>query len=70
VLARARRLVTAKPGVLTPLQRGALRLEARCGHDKATVALANRLARIFWAVWKHDRHYNLAYAMISACPDH
>jgi len=25
---------------------------------KATVALANRLARIVWATWKYERPYN------------
>lgn len=34
------------------LQTWALRLEAQRGHNKAAVALANKLARIAWAVWK------------------
>ncbi len=33
------------------LQMWALRLEAQRGHNKAAVALANKLARIVWAVW-------------------
>jgi len=32
----------------------ALRLQNRRGHNRATVALANKLARIAWAVWTHD----------------
>jgi len=32
----------------------ALHLEKLRGHNKAAVALANKLARIIWAVWKHD----------------
>ena len=36
------------------LQRWALRVELRCGHNKATVALANRLARIAWRVWQRS----------------
>jgi transposase len=28
------------------------------GHNKATVALANKLARICWAVWKHNTDFN------------
>ena len=32
----------------------ALQLQALRGHNKAAVALANKLARIVWAVWKHD----------------
>lgn len=39
------------------LQRWALRVELRCGHNKATVALANRLARIAWRVWRDQRAY-------------
>jgi transposase len=30
----------------------ALELEHRCGHNKAAVAVANKLARIVWAVWR------------------
>src|SRR5207245_5390537 len=37
----------------TSLQSWALRLERLRGHNKAAVALANKLARIAWAVWKH-----------------
>ena len=39
------------------LQLWALRLELRCGHNKATVALANRLARIAWRIWCDQRPY-------------
>jgi hypothetical protein len=35
----------------------ALRLERKLGHNKAAVALANKLARISWAVWKNDRNF-------------
>lgn len=34
------------------LQSWALRIQAQRGHNKAAVALANKLARIAWAVWK------------------
>jgi transposase len=34
-----------------------LRLEQRAGHNRATVALANKLARIVWAIWRHDREF-------------
>lgn len=40
-----------------PLQLWALRVELRCGHNKATIALANRLARIAWRVWRDERPY-------------
>jgi transposase len=39
------------------LQRWVLGVELRTGHNKATVALANRLARIAWRVWKDQRPY-------------
>ena len=34
-----------------------LRLEQRRGHNKATIALANKLARIVWAVWRRDAEF-------------
>jgi transposase len=36
----------------------ALRLEKTAGHNKATVALANKIVRILYSVWKHDRDYS------------
>ena len=39
------------------LQRWVLGVELRTGHNKATVALANRIARIAWRVWKDQRPY-------------
>ena len=39
------------------LRQWALKLEKRVGHNKATVALANKLARIAWAVWRNDRNF-------------
>ena len=43
---------------LTQLQAWALQ-RARSGHsNKATVALANKLVRITWAVWHHNRSFN------------
>jgi transposase len=35
----------------------ALRLEKTAGHNKATVALANKIVRILYSVWKHDRDF-------------
>ena len=57
VLARAKQLQkTQQP--LSRLHRWALQLEQRVGHNKATVALANKLARICWVVWKTNSDFN------------
>jgi transposase len=47
VLCHAQRASSPKP-----LQAWALRLQHLRGHNKAAVALANKLARVVWAVWK------------------
>ena len=39
------------------LRTWALALQKRSRHNKAAVALANKLARIAWAVWKRGREY-------------
>jgi transposase len=39
------------------LRAWALRLELARGHNRAAVALANRLARIAWAVWARERDF-------------
>jgi len=39
------------------LRSWALRLEHKIGHNKAAAALANKLARITWAVWIDDRDF-------------
>jgi transposase len=41
----------------TMLQRWALHLEQRRGHNVATVAVANKLARIVWAVWTSQQPF-------------
>lgn len=42
---------------LDRLRTWALEVQARTNHNKATCALANKLARIAWAVWvKHERY--------------
>jgi transposase len=39
------------------LRAWALIVEKRRGHNKAAIALANKLARIIWAVWKSGSGY-------------
>ena len=46
---------------LDRLRNWALEVQARTNHNKATCALANKLARIAWAVWvKHERFQSQA----------
>jgi len=42
---------------LDRLRTWALRVETHRGHNKAAVALANKLARTAWALWMHDTDY-------------
>ena len=61
VLLTAQRQAAAhKP--LTGLQPWAVQLAARKGHNKTTIAVANKLARIVWAVWARDAAYTAAPA--------
>jgi transposase len=43
---------------LDRLRTWALATRQRCGYNKATVALANKLARIVWATWKYQRPFD------------
>jgi transposase len=43
----------------SPLQAWALEREQSHGHNKAAVALANKLARIAWAVWSKDHIFQI-----------
>jgi len=42
---------------LDRLRTWALDLQERRGHNKAAVALANKLARIVWATWRYERNF-------------
>ena len=49
------------------LKAWALEVQARTNHNKATCALANKLARIAWAVWtKHEKYQSAAVAIDTA----
>ena len=53
VLAHAKRANAPRDG----LRAWALGRERARGHNKAAVALANKLAPIVWAVWRHERSF-------------
>jgi transposase len=48
-----------KMGQLDRLRQWALDVEKRTNHNKAATALANKLARIVWAVWKDHRTFQV-----------
>jgi transposase len=56
LLAAHRALRAGRP--LDRLRWWALECERQRGHNKATVALANRIARIVWATWKYERPFD------------
>jgi transposase len=56
LLAAHRQQRTGRP--LDHLRQWAITCERQRGHNVATVALANRLARIVWATWKHGRSFD------------
>jgi transposase len=64
VLAGAQRMArVGKP--LDRLRTWAVALQQRQGTNKATVALANKLARIVWATWRHERTFDGNWARAS-----
>ena len=63
VLQQALKLHQAMPQRLSYLQRWVVGIEQRRGYNKATAALANKLARIAWASWRHDRVFDGNYAL-------
>ena len=54
VLWTSRRRIQAGRIPPTPFQHWAVTLAARRGQNKAVIGVANKLARIIWAVWYHD----------------
>jgi transposase len=57
VLRSAQRHATGK-APLTRLHQWALSVQARRGHNKAAIAVANKLGRIVWAVWARDTEFD------------
>jgi transposase len=57
-LLAAKRCKARTPERLTQLQRWALDIADRIDHNKAAVALANKLVRICWALWCHERRFS------------
>ena len=55
----ARAVLNAAKRIGNPdrLRTWALSLEARTGHNRTAVALANKMARIVWAVWRGECEY-------------
>jgi transposase len=48
----------------TRLEDWAVRVAARRGRHRAILAIANKLARIIWAVWHHDRDFGTTPATL------
>jgi transposase len=53
---RAAMVRSRTPHRLTSLQHWGLRLRDRRGQNRAVIGVANKLARIIWAVWSRDQH--------------
>ena len=60
-LLAAKRCAARAPEKLSRLQRWAIQACDRIGFNKATVALANKMVRISWAVWKNARRFDGNY---------
>lgn len=60
-LLAAKRCAARSPEKLTRLQQWAIQACDRIGFNKATVALANKMVRISWAIWKHARQFDGNY---------
>ena len=60
LVAAHRRRPDAQP--LTRLHQWAVTVQQRRGHNKATIAVANKLGRIVWAVWHKDVPFAQAVA--------
>ena len=59
VLLTAQRTNRTAPQRLTRLQHWAVTVAAKRGHHIAAIAVANKQARIVWAVWHIERDFKL-----------
>lgn len=66
VLRAALQAAQRDPAQLTRLQQWAVTIAAHRGRAKATMAVANKLARIVWAVWCRDATYHARPALPTA----
>lgn len=66
VLRSALQTAQRAPDRLTRLQQWAIATASHRGRNKATIALANKLARIVWAVWRHDDTFHARPALTAA----
>ena len=60
VLLAAQRTSRTAPQRVTRLQHWAVTTAARRGHNKAAIAVANKLARIIWVVWHKELDFHSA----------
>jgi len=58
MLLGAQRAVRTTPDRATKFQHWAVELMTRRGHNKAAIAIANKLARVIWAVWHRDVNFD------------
>jgi hypothetical protein len=63
---KAAQIAARRGRTLDRLRAWALATAQRCGYNKATVALANKLARIVWATWNYQRPFDGNWAARSA----
>ena len=66
VLLTSQRTARTAPHRLTRLQQWAVTTAARRGHNKAAIAVANKMARIIWAVWHGDVDFHAQAAVTTA----
>jgi len=58
VLLTAQRTVPITPLRATTFDHWAVRLAERRGHNRAAIAVANKLARHSWAVWHYETDFD------------